>query len=342
MQEREKNILKAIVEIHIRTGEPVGSRTVAKVMGYSLSPATIRNIMADLEEMGYLLQPHTSAGRVPTDAGYRYYVNNLLETKPINSVVASFDVEMRREIEKAKDVRDVLRIASRLLSKYADQVGLLFIPKMQVLSVRNVSFMKLAEKTILVVFVSESGVVQHKVVRTEEDYTQEELNRFAEVINVRFSGKSLREVREELLKEMKRDKSEYDALFSKALKISQEALKPQEEFEVHIEGTTNIFKHKEFVENMEKLKNIFKAFEEKSKIVKLINKCLKEEGTTVIIGSESGINVFSDLAVVLTPCTYQGKIFGTIGLVAPKRVDYGFVIPLVEKTSEFVKEILSG
>ncbi len=343
MEERSREILKEVISVHIETGEPVGSRTVAKRMNFKFSPATIRNVMADLEEMGYLAQPHTSAGRVPTDLGYRYYVDHLMSLKPVTEIMERLENLLTKEMEKAKDVEDILKIASRFLSKYTDHVGLLFIPKIKVLSVKSVNFVRLAEKTVLVVFISESGIVQHKVVKTEEDYSQEQLNRFSSYINSEFSGKSLAEVKKALLEQMKEEKQEYDNLFAKAVELSKKAMSilDKEGFEVHLEGTSNILKHKEFVENVEKLKEIFKAFEEKSKIVKLIDKCLKEEGVTVIIGKEAQAEEFKDLALILTPCIYKERSFGTLGLVAPKRVDYSFAIPLVQKTSEYIKEILS-
>ncbi len=344
MQEREKEILKEVVRIHIETGEPVGSRTIAKRMNYRLSPATIRNIMADLEEMGYLMQPHTSAGRIPTDMGYRFYVDHLIDMKPVSDIMEQFEEYLNKEVEKAKDVGDILKIASRFLSMHTDHVGLLFIPKIKVLSVKSVNFVRLAEKTVLVVFISESGIVQHKVVKTEEDYSQQELNKFASYINSEFSGKSLAEVRRLLINKMQEDRNRYDKLFNEAMKLSKKAISfiEDEEFEIHLEGTANILKHKELAENIEKLKEIFKAFEEKSKIVKLIDKCLKEEGVTVIIGKESEADEFEDLSLILTPCIYKDRSFGTIGLLAPKRMDYSFAIPLLQKTSEYIKEILSG
>lgn len=221
MTERDREILKAVVQIHINTGEPVGSRTIAKHLNMKLSPATIRNIMADLEESGFLIQPHTSAGRVPTDLGYRYYVDNLIEEKSVEEELNEFDNVMRDAINKAKDIKDVLKAASKFLSERTRQVGLLFIPKIKVLKVKNVEFIKVANNTILVIFASESGIIQHKLVQLEEDYTQEQLNKFSNYINQRFSGKNLAEIRKELLSEMERDKAKYDEFYNKALELSK-------------------------------------------------------------------------------------------------------------------------
>ncbi|BAT71913.1 heat-inducible transcriptional repressor [Thermosulfidibacter takaii ABI70S6] len=342
MTERDREILKAVVQIHINTGEPVGSRTIAKHLNMKLSPATIRNIMADLEESGFLIQPHTSAGRVPTDLGYRYYVDNLIEEKSVEEELNEFDNVMRDAINKAKDIKDVLKAASKFLSERTRQVGLLFIPKIKVLKVKNVEFIKVANNTILVIFASESGIIQHKLVQLEEDYTQEQLNKFSNYINQRFSGKNLAEIRKELLSEMERDKAKYDEFYNKALELSKKAMSSieQEEFEVHFEGTSHILEHKEFIENVEKLREIFKAFEEKSKIVKILDQCLSEDSPTVIIGMESGFEDFKELALITTSCSFKDRIFGTLGVVSPKRVDYAFLIPLVQKTAEYIEEIL--
>ncbi len=342
MTERDEKILKAVVQIHINTGEPVGSRTIAKHLDIKLSPATIRNIMADLEESGFLTQPHTSAGRIPTDLGYRYYVDNLVETKPVDEALEEFEEVMKEALHTAKDVKDVLKAASKFLSDRTKQVGLLFIPKIKVLKVKNVEFIKVAKCTILVVFASESGIIQHKLVQTEEDFSQEQLNRFSNYINERFSGKSLAQIREDLLAEMEADRARYDQFYKKALELSRKAITPvsKEEFEVHFEGTSHILEHKEFIENVEKLREIFKAFEEKSKIVKILNKCLSENSPTVIIGTESGYDDFKELALITTSCIYKDRFFGTLGVVAPKRVDYAFLIPFVQKTAQYIQEIL--
>ncbi len=343
MTERDREILKAVVQIHISTGEPVGSRTISKHLNMKLSPATIRNIMADLEEKGYLMQPHTSAGRIPTDRGYRYYVDHLIEEKPVEEVIKEFDSVMKETLKRAKDVKDILKSASKFLSERTKQVGLLFIPKIKVLKVKNVELIKVASKTILVIFASESGIIQHKLIQTEEDFTQEQLTRFSNYINQKFSGKSLAQIKEALLSEMEEDRNRYNKFYAKALELSQRAISTldNEEFEVHFEGTSHILEHKEFVENIEKLREIFKAFEEKSKIVKLLDKCLAEESAVVIIGSESGYQDFEELAMILTSCSYKDRTFGTLGVVSPKRVDYAFLIPLVEKTAQYVEEILN-
>ncbi len=341
MNERASEILRAVVQLHIDTGEPVGSRTIAKHLGMRLSPATIRNVMADLEDEGYLMQPHTSAGRVPTDLGYRYYVDHLIEKKPVEGLLREFEREMDLAMETAKDVRDVLKAASRFLSRHSRQVGLLFIPKLRVLKVKNVEFIRVAERTVLVIFASESGIVQHRLINTEEDYTQRQLEGFASYLNRRFSGKSLAEIRRILMREMEEDRERYDAVYRRAVELSRRALTPGDEFEVHFEGTSHIFEHKEFIENVERLRSIFKAFEEKSKIVRILDKCLDQEGPTVIIGAESGIADFSDLSLVISGCSFRDRSFGVLGVVSSKRVDYAFLIPLVERTTRYIEEILN-
>ncbi len=342
MTERSREILKAVVQIHIDTGEPVGSRTIAKHLNMKISPATVRNVMADLEDEGYLTQPHTSAGRIPTDMGYRYYVDHLIEEKPVEGALREFEGYMMEAVERAKDVKDVLKAASKFLSERSHQVGLLFIPKLKVLKVKNVEFIKVAPKTLLVIFASESGIVQHKLIFIDEDIEQSELTKFSNYINSKFGGKSLAEIRRMLLSEMEKDRELYEHIYNKAIELSRKAILTleEEEFEVHFEGTSNILEHKDFIDNVEKLREIFKAFEEKSRIVKLLDKCLESDSATVIIGSESGCAWFDELSLILTTCNYRDRTFGTLGVVAPKRVDYAFLIPLVQKTAQYIEEIL--
>ncbi len=342
MKERYREVLKAVVQTYIDTGEPVGSRTIAKKFNMKFSPATIRNIMADLEEEGYLMQPHTSAGRVPTDIGYRYFVDNLIEEKNINHILDEFESYMQKALQSAKDIKDVLKAASKFLSERSNQVGLLFIPKIKVFKVKNVEFIRVGERAVLVLFASESGIVQHKLVFLDEDIPQEKLNKLSEYVNSRFSGENLEQIRKKLLIEMEEDRNLYNNLYRKAIELSKKALKSveNEEFEVHLEGTSHILEYKEFIENVEKLREIFKAFEDKSIIVKILDKCMEVEGTAVIIGTESGCKSFKDLSLIITSCSFKDRTFGTLGLVSPKRADYAFLIPLVEKTAEYIEKII--
>lgn len=342
LSERYQNILKAIVIGYIRSAGPVGSRSLTKTFNLGLSPASIRNIMADLEELGYLMQPHPSAGRVPTEKAYRFYVDGLL---------TGIDPEMEESIEitpyqlhQTDDIKELLQETSRLLSLHSHYAGIVLTPKLTNMSFQHIQFIKLMRKhQVMTIFVSTEGLVQTKVIETEVDFSQQELNRFSSFLNERFMGIPLVEVRSQLLMQMEADKELYSQLLKKALDLVSKAFqeaqgKPQGE-ELFLEGTSNILELPEF-SNVDKMKVLFKAFEEKYNMIKLLDTCFNSEGIKVFIGSENAFWGIQDCSLVITRYKRGDQVLGALGIIGPTRMEYSKVIPLVDYTAKLLSQTL--
>lgn len=341
IDERSQFILKAIVQSYIINVEPVGSRTVSKMYGVEISPATIRNVMSDLEEMGYLEQPHTSAGRIPTDKGYRFYVDSLIDI-PILAKAESDRINKNYE-SKLTEIEKVMESTSKLLSYISRQAGIVLLPRFTTITFRHISFIKMRDNQVLAIFVSESGIVQNKVIRLEEDLRQEELDTITAYLNSEFGGLTLKMIRERIIEIMANDKREYDNLLRKAMDLSQKAfLEGSIEEDIYVGGTTNILEQPEFIADVEKMKTIFKAFEEKAKLIKILDKCLEEEGIHIVIGAESEIQEISDCSLVTHTYKHGDSVLGVLGIFGPKRMEYPRIIAIVDYTAGIVSDILSG
>jgi len=346
LNKRSREILKAVVHTHILTGYPVGSRTIVKKYALGVSPATVRNVMSDLEEMGYLTHPHTSAGRIPTDKGFRFYVDELLKGEMISPYNLEGELERLEKtlLKGSYNASDLLMEASKLLSELSKHIGLVFIPKLKTLALKHIELILISEKKVLVILISESGIIQHLVISLKEKVSQKELEKYSQLLNKEFQGKSLLEMRRELMKSMRHDLREYDTLYRKAMEMAKKVMEKAADDEVmfHFEGASNIFSQKEFVENIEKMKKIFKAFEEKGKIVKLLDKCLEsEDDVTIIIGSESKFEELQEVSLIASYCKYHERVIGTVGILGPKRMDYSFTVPLVKGTAQLINRILT-
>ncbi len=344
LDKRSREVLRAVINAHISTGEPVGSRTIAKKYGLGVSPATIRNVMADLEEMGYLTHPHTSAGRIPTDKGFRFYVNELLQERKTTPAFLQDQLSQLQTLLAREDLNppDVLMEACRILSRISNQMGLVFIPTLKTARFHHIQFVPLSPKKVLAVIISQGGLIQHKTITIEEGITPQELEKYSNLLNQEFAGKGLIEVRKALLEAMERDIREYDSLYTRAMEIARRAMETMEDDAlIHLEGTSNILSHKELLENVEKMKGLFKAFEEKSKVVKLLDRCLESEDLVVIIGSEAEIEELQDLSLVASSCKVGDRVIGSLGIMGPKRMDYTFLLPLMRETSQLINTILT-
>jgi len=245
LSERDKKILHVVISDYIETAEPVGSRTISKKHGLNLSPATIRNVMADLEEMGLLIQPHTSAGRIPTEYGLRFYVDSMLKVKRLSQAEKE---KIRNSFkELGFDVANILKEASRILSMASQHIGVVLAPTFSTIILKHIEFLRLKDNRILVIFISKSGIVQHKVIQVEEDLSQDELNKFSRYLDDILSDLTLSEVKQKILEEMKKEKTAFDEMLSKALKLSKRAFQNgvEEEKDVYIEGHANILNYPE-------------------------------------------------------------------------------------------------
>jgi heat-inducible transcriptional repressor len=338
MNDRHQGVLRAIVQDYIRTAEPVGSRTLSRKYGFSLSPATIRTIMSDLEESGYVAQPHTSAGRVPTDKGYRLYVDNLMDRAPLS----------REEVERieqrvgpsAAEADDLLREAGKLLFALSPYVAVALAPRLQDSRFQRVEFVSLARDRVLVILLADSGLVHHKTVMVEEAITQDDLDRMARYLSDLLKGRTLHEVRDLLVAQMAEEKALYDRLLAQALRLGAQALAGDTEADVYVAGAARIADQPEFAD-IQKMKSLYTAFEEKSKLVILLSECLQGGGCRIFIGSEIPVQDIQELSVVASPYRRQGQILGVLGVLGPTRMDYGRTVALVETTANLLSRSLS-
>jgi len=335
LTERQRQVLRAVIQDYILAAEPVGSRRVARQYGFRLSPATIRNIMADLEELGYLAQPHTSAGRIPTDLGYRYYVDSLMDRRRLSRAEESM-IEKRFRPARG-EVEELMRETTRVLSSLSRSVGVVLAPRWDHLAVKRIEFVQLSGGRILVILIAKSSQVQHKVVTIDETIPKEELNRIARLLNELLEGLTLSQVRQLLVKKMSEEKALYDELLRKALTLSQKSL---EAGEVYIGGTTNIMGQPEFAD-IEKMRAIFAAFEEQSKLVKILDQCLAHEGLTITIGFENAILELQGMSLVTAPYWCGDELLGALGVIGPTRMEYSKIIPLVDFTAKLVSRYLT-
>ena len=327
MDDRTTRVLRHIVEDYIATAEPVGSRTISKKMGQALSPATIRNIMADLEEAGYLAQPHTSAGRVPTGAGFRYYIDHLLSRQTLAR--GEMD-QLHRAGEGNGPADELVRQVSRLLSNLAHQASVVVVssPEQQVL--RSVSLMRAGMERILLVTVMRGGWVQHRLIEGEPDLTGDELEKISAYLNGMAEGRTLLQLRSRILAELGKEKARYDRVMGRALTMGARALADTAPGEVFIEGRANILEQPELAEDVHRLKRILRAFEEKSVIFRLLDRAMESRAIQVSVGLENTVEELPDISVVASGYRQGVSSVGSIGLIGPVRMDYSRVIPLVE------------
>ena len=336
---RDREILEAILTDYIQTAEPVGSRTVSKKYYIGLSPATIRNVMADLEEMGFLTQPHTSAGRVPTDRAFRFYVDSILAVRKL-SLIDRDRIEIGLQ-EESKDINETMKRASSLLSLLSKQTGVVLAPRFGSNIFKHIEFIKLREKTILVIIVCKAGEVQNKLIESDENMSQDELDKYSRYLTEIMGGLSLVEARRKILEELKKEKVLFDKLMYRALELSQKALADEGEGDLYIEGKTNILQSPEFAD-LEKMRNLLQAFEEKTKIVRLLDKALFAHGIQIFIGAENEFSEMKDCSVIAAPYCRENFTLGTLGVIGPTRMDYSSIIPIVDYTARIVGKILEN
>jgi heat-inducible transcriptional repressor len=337
LSDRSRLILEAIIEEHIASAQPIGSKALVRFQGISLSPASVRNVMAELEEHGYLRSPHTSAGRVPTEKAYRYYVDTLLRVNCI-------DRARRAQIEqhyhrRGLQMAELLREASRTLSTVAHYTGLVMVPRLQSTVFRRIEFVRLSARQVLAVFITQSGLIQNRLIETGEEYTAGELEQITNYLNRTMSGLSIREAKALILGEMAQEKALYDRLLQRAFRLSEEALAEPGDGEVIIEGTSHLLEQPEF-SDLERMKRVFRAFEQKSLLLSLLDRGLQATGARVIIGDETE---FPELAgCSLITANYAGRhgTLGALGVIGPSRMPYATLIPIVNYTAGMLSRML--
>lgn len=339
LEPRAQEILKQIVSGYILTGEPIGSRTIAKISREGLSPASVRNVMADLEDLGYLSQPHASAGRVPTDKGYRYYVDALLPGVAVGSRERAFiDRNLGRT---GGDLSEAIELIPRLLSHLTSQVGYLISPPISDVRLKHIEFLRLHERRILVIFVDRTEIVSHRVLDVEQNYEQSDLDRAGRYLVREFSGLSLNEIRERLVQLMAEEKATVDRILANAIKLGTRYLDSEsEERRMVLDGTTNIMNHPE-LSDTETVKRLFQTFEEKHHLVKLLDRCLDPTRPRVLIGSENSDPALGGLSLVASPYRHTDGATGWLGVLGPTRMEYDRALALVVYISRIFSSLLT-
>ena len=325
---RARDVLREIVLQHVSTGEAISSRSLARCGRFQLSPASLRNVMADLEDLGYLAQPHTSAGRVPTDRGYRYFIDYLMKSR----VLSSRDREtIDDQVSSASEMDDVLHQASRLLSDLSDQVGVVFMPTLLQFIVKSMDLILVAEGKILCVIVGANGVVVNKIVETRIPVTRDELEKIGRYITVEFAGISLDAIRRRLIRMTEQERARHDELLRKTITIGIEAVNDLApvEHELYVEGAASILTKPEFADAAA-LRKTFLALQEKEKLVEILNSCLSEEGLQILIGSESDFTQVHNFSIVARRYGSQSAPLGMVGILGPMRMEYARMAPLVD------------
>jgi heat-inducible transcriptional repressor len=340
LTERAQLLLKALIENYIRDGHPVGSRTLSRDSGLSLSSATIRNVMADLESLGFVASPHTSAGRVPTNKGYRFFVDTLLKLKP----PAQGEVEEieRRLTLDAADGRSLVQSVSQMLSSFTHMAGLVTLPNPHYVALSQIEFVALSENRVLAIMVMDNREVQNRVVQLERHYPQEELRRAANYLNEAFSGRSLPDVRAMLLAQLRDTQQHLNQLMQDAIQVAQKVFEKDqgERVEYVIAGETNLMGFAE-LSNVERLRRLFEAFNEKHDILRLLDSCLHADGIQIFIGQESGYPILDEVSVVTSPYMIDNQIVGVLGIIGPTRMAYERVIPIVDVTAKLLGAALN-
>jgi len=336
LDRRAQVLLKTLIERYITEGQPVGSRTLSKYAGLDLSPATIRNVMADLEELGFIASPHTSAGRVPTPLGYRFFVDSLLVIKPLESNALH---RMEGELHPDNPQR-VIQAASQLLSQLTQFAGVVMTPRRRAVTFKHIEFLKLAEKRVLLIVVTPEGDVQNRILFTERDFSAAELVETANYINQNYSGQSFEDVRARLHGELRVLRQDMIALMATALDVGNQAL-AEGASEYVISGERNLLTVQDLSQDVTRLKQLLELFERKSSLLQILDHSLRGQGVQIFIGGESGGSAPDDVSVVTSPYRVDGEVVGTVGVIGPTRMAYDRVIPIVDVTAKLLSSALS-
>ena len=336
LDRRAQILLKTLVERYIAEGQPVGSRTLSRYAGLDLSPATIRNVMSDLEEMGLITSPHTSAGRVPTPLGYRFFVDSLLVVKQL----ASGELHQLEDQLHPDNPQRVIQAASQLLSQLSSFAGIVMTPRRRALTFRQIEFLRLSGKRILLIVVTPEGDVQNRILFTERDYSPSELVSAANYMNQNYSGHSFEETRQRVHEELSEIRRDLISLMSAALEASNQAVAEGNEQYV-ISGERNLLAVRDLAQDMGRMRQLFDLFEHKTSLVQILDLSLRGEGVQIFIGGESGVSAPDDVSVVTSPYKVSGEVVGTVGVIGPTRMAYDRVVPIVDITAKLLSSALS-
>lgn len=337
LSDRSLALFKSLVEHFITDGQPVGSRTLAKDSDVGLSPATIRNVMADLEEIGLLDSPHTSAGRIPTVKGYRLFIDSLLHVDKIDSNYLNM---ISNEINTENDIPTIMNKTSELLSDVTQLAGVVMLPKSHEPSIEHIEFIALSANRILVVLVANDQSVQNRIIDTSRTYSPSELQEASNMLNEMFAGKKIRDVKNSLVAEMEKIKQHVNQLMQAAIEVAENAFN-EDDSNLLLSGQTNLMDIAE-LGDLDKFKQLFQTFNQKRDVLHLLEQSINAEGVQIFIGEESGYEVFNNCSVVTAPYEREGQILGVLGVIGPTRMQYDRVIPIVDITAKMLGTVLNS
>lgn len=336
LNERAQILLKTLVERYISDGQPVGSRTLQQYSGLEVSSATIRNVMADLEDIGLVSSPHTSAGRIPTGLAYRLFIDTMLVTKPLDSARVQ---QMEQQLQPNNPSRLIAQ-ASNLLSELTHFAGVVATPKRSAITIRQIDFLRLGEKRVLLIIVMPDGEVENRVLLMERDYTQSQLTEAANFLNQNYIGCSFSQIRDRLRGELQQLHQDMSALMSAALAVG-DAAQAKKSGDYVISGEHHLLHVEEFSTDMNRLRGLFNLFEQKTELLQLLEAGRKGQGIHIFVGSETGVASLDECSVITAPYSANGQVIGTLAVVGPKRMDYERVIPVVDITARLLGNALS-
>lgn len=339
--DRSGQILRALVAQYIRDGQPVGSRTLAKASGLNLSPATIRNVMADLEDYGFVAAPHTSAGRIPTAKGYRFFVDTLVKLQPLPQPELT-RLQSQIAADAAGDAKNVAEAASAALSALTQMAGVVTLPRQKHATLRQIEFLPLSNQRVLAILVVNDHEVQNRILALDRAYTESELRRAANYLNDQFVGKEIREVRARIVEDLQATRESMNRLMVDAIAIAEKALEVDTgRSEFVVSGETRLMEFQE-LSDVEKLRHLFEAFSAQREILHLLDRSIAADGVQIFIGEESGYRILDDVSVVTAPYRVNEDIVGVLGVIGPTRMAYERVIPIVDITARLLGAALNS
>jgi heat-inducible transcriptional repressor len=336
LNERAQILLKTLVERYITEGQPVGSRALSKYSGLDLSPASIRNIMADLEEMGFVASPHTSAGRVPTPRGYRFFVDTLLTVRPLDKV----EIDQLEDQLQPDNTQKLVQSASHLLSDLTRFAGVVMTPRRRSTSFRHIEFLQLSDQRLLLIIVTPEGDVQNRIIFTERKYQPSELTEASNFLNQNFAGSTFEQIKERLRAELRELRDNMTQLVTRAIEAGSEAVSEQPD-EYVLSGGHNLLHVQDLSSNMSNLRRLFDLLEQRTSLLQLLELGSRAHGVQIYIGGESGLVPLDECSVVTAPYEVGGEVLGTVGVIGPTRMAYERVIPIVEITARLLSSALA-
>lgn len=338
LDQRAQTLLKTLIERYIIDGQPVGSRTLSRYSGLELSPATIRNVMSDLEELGFVSSPHTSAGRVPTPRAYRLFVDTMLAVHPLEAAVQQVVSQVQNRLQPASP-QQLVASAAQVLSNLSQFAGVILTPRRSQVF-KHIEFLRLSEKRILLIIVTPDGDVQNRIILTASDYSPAQLVEAGNYINTHFGGLSFDEVRRRLRTELEALRGDMTTLMQTAMEASTDVMAEGAE-NVLISGERNLLGVEDLSSNMDRLRQLFDVFEQKTGLLQLLDVSSRAQGVQIFIGGESNLVPIEQMSVVTAPYEVDGKVVGTLGVIGPTRMAYERVIPIVDITAKLLSNALS-